>query len=66
MSTGQGYSEPVLDGRLVVNVVASAHGNRVISIGSVKNRAGSMRLTPLELAALLDGPLERALEEAGE
>jgi hypothetical protein len=65
---GQSYSEPVLDGRLIVNVRENAYrGGRsttLISIGSQGNKAGSMNLTPFELAALLDGPLERALEEA--
>lgn len=64
---GQSYSEPVLYGRLVINVYERGPGARsriAISIGSLQNRSGSMNLTPLELAALLDGPLERALEEA--
>lgn len=64
---GRSYSEKVLDGRLIIHVYdRPSHGEaRRISIGSLKNgAAGSMILTPLELAALLDGPLERALEEA--
>jgi hypothetical protein len=59
------YSEEVLEGRVVVNVGPYGRRGRThISIGTLGNRHGSMTLTPLELAALLDGPLERALEEA--
>lgn len=58
------YSEKVLGGRLVVNVSKGAQPPApLISIGSRDNAAGSMTLTPLELAALLDGPLARALAE---
>lgn len=62
-------SEEVLDGQLIVHVYDGYRGGRkyhgpLISIGSVGNRSGSMTLTPVELAALLDGPLERALTTA--
>jgi hypothetical protein len=69
--SGESYSEPVLEGRLVVNVNRrrrklgrSWYDGPVIDIGSLGNESGSMALTPLELAALLDGPLERTLKEA--
>ena len=68
--SGQSYSEEVLDGRLVVTVykgrrhVTTPRSGTLISIGSFENRAGTIILTSLGLAALLDGPLARALKEA--
>ena len=67
-------SEDVLDGRLVVNVYLGRRGSGypgrpmqpLISIGTLHNEGGSMTLTPLELAALLDGPLQRALAVVNE
>lgn len=63
--------QSVLDGRLQVNVytgqkhtASGYYTGPLISIGSLGNRSGSMTLTPLELASLLDGPLDRALTEA--
>jgi hypothetical protein len=58
------HSEQVLGNRLVVNVAQDGWGRVFIYIGSTENHAGSMKLMALELAALLDGPLERALGEA--
>lgn len=56
--------ESVLNGHLQITVQADAGAEAVILIDSRGDRSGSMMLTPRGLAALLDGPLERALENA--
>lgn len=59
-------SEEVLEGRLIINVYRDGRGTLKISIGSVGNKSGSMTVSPLELAALLEGPLQRALAAANQ